>query len=49
MCKRADKPALMAMSSINTLREYQVIENGVVHDPAVEDMVKAFEQEEAKI
>ena len=29
----ADKPALMAMSSINTLREYQVIENGVVHDP----------------
>ncbi|HWE87494.1 MAG TPA: glycosyltransferase [Terracidiphilus sp.] len=29
----ADKPALMAMSSINTLREYQVIEGGAVHDP----------------
>ncbi|HTX74740.1 MAG TPA: glycosyltransferase [Terracidiphilus sp.] len=29
----ADKPALMAMSSENTLREYRVIENGVVHDP----------------
>jgi len=29
----AGNPALMTMSSINTLREYQVIDNGVVHDP----------------